>query len=96
MASVERGPAKVLPLLKDVAATKREALFIQKLEICSTVYRFDTDSDRGVGVGGFVAGNVNASVDVRGKEVKRETLMELLDFINAPVRMSSKMFCLVF
>lgn len=81
MATVERGPPKVIPLLKDISPPKREALFIQKLEICSAVYRFDGDGMASVG---GMAPTINSG-DARGKELKRETLMELLDFINAPV-----------
>lgn len=74
MASTERGTTKEIPLLKDVGAAKREALFLQKVELCTTVYRFDND----------VA--IPGSPDTRGKEVKRQTLMELLDFVNTQVR----------
>eukprot|EP00904_Undaria_pinnatifida_P003104 jgi/Undpi1/12795/HiC_scaffold_7.g02462.m1 len=75
MASSERGPMKEIPLLKDVGLAKREALFMQKVELCTTVYRFDNE------MGGGGAG-ANDIADTRGKEVKRQTLMELLDFVN--------------
>lgn len=103
MASVERGSQKVIPLLKDISPPKREALFIQKLEICSTVYRFDGE---GAASAGGMTATIN-SADARGKELKRETLMELLDFINAPVSGENflvkrlfvryfRLFCVVF
>lgn len=79
MASSERGPMKEIPLLKDVGLAKREALFMQKVELCTTVYRFDNE------MGGGGAG-ANDIADTRGKEVKRQTLMELLDFVNTQVR----------
>ncbi|CAN0178665.1 unnamed protein product, partial [Laminaria digitata] len=76
MASSERGPMKEIPLLKDVGLAKREALFMQKVELCTTVYRFDNE----VVMQG--PGGVNDVGESRGKEVKRQTLMELLDFVN--------------
>ena len=71
---------KEIPLLKDVGLAKREALFMQKVELCTTVYRFENEMAMGSGA---VAGNNIA--DTRGKEVKRQTLMELLDFVNTHV-----------
>ena len=70
---------KEIPLLKDVGLAKREALFMQKVELCTTVYRFESE----MAMGGSAAGNDVA--DTRGKEVKRQTLMELLDFVNTQV-----------
>lgn len=72
MASAER-VQKEIPLLKDVSVAKREVLFLQKVEVCTTVYRFDND----LGTAG--------AADSRGKEIKRQTLMELLDFVNTAV-----------
>lgn len=79
MASSGGIPAKEIPLLKDVSAAKREALFVQKVQLCTTVYRFDNEA-----AGGAVTGSV--STDTRGKEIKRQTLMELLDYVNTQVR----------
>ncbi|CAN0263154.1 unnamed protein product, partial [Ectocarpus sp. 12 AP-2014] len=73
MASGERGQVREVPLLKDVSLAKREALFVQKLELCTVVYRFDNEMGMG--------NNIDAT-ESRGKELKRQTLMELLDFVN--------------
>jgi len=54
-----------LPQLRDYPAAKREALFDQKLELCSNVFNFD-----------------DASSDKKEKEVKRQTLLELVDYVN--------------
>ncbi|KAG5186544.1 protein phosphatase 2A regulatory B subunit [Tribonema minus] len=62
-----------LPLLKDVNPQKREALFQQKLQLCSVVFHFDDPAS-----------------DQRGKDLKRQTLMELLDFVNTQA--GEKMF----
>jgi serine/threonine-protein phosphatase 2A regulatory subunit B' len=64
---------KELPLLKDVSPQKREALFQQKLQLCSVVFHFDDPAS-----------------DQRGKDMKRQTLMELLDFVNTQA--GEKMF----
>ena len=76
MASGERGQVKEIPLLKDVGVAKREALFVQKVELCTIVYRFDNDMN----------GSNNDAAETRGKELKRQTLMELLDFVNTQVK----------
>lgn len=60
-------------MLKDVGAQKREALFQQKLQLCSVVFQFDDPNS-----------------DQRGKDIKRQTLMELLDFVNTQA--GEKMF----
>ncbi|CAN0363300.1 unnamed protein product, partial [Hapterophycus canaliculatus] len=76
MASGERGQGpKEIPLLKDVGIAKREALFVQKVELCTVVYRFDNEMNSNNSGGGDAA-------EMRGKELKRQTLMELLDFVN--------------
>ena len=56
---------KDLPQLRDTAAPKREALFEQKLQLCSIIFDFD-----------------DPNADKRGKELKRQTLLELVDFVN--------------
>ena len=71
--SSKQQPLKELPLLKDVGAQKREALFQQKLQLCSVVFQFDDPNS-----------------DQRGKDIKRQTLMELLDFVNTQA--GEKMF----
>lgn len=76
MASGERAQVKEIPLLKDVGVAKREALFVQKVELCTVVYRFDND----------VNSNNGDAAETRGKELKRQTLMELLDFVNTQVK----------
>lgn len=65
---------KDLPLLRDAPAPKREALFKQKLALC-TVTDFNWDDPES---------------DRRGKEIKRATLLELVDFLDTPT--GQKMF----
>jgi len=56
---------KDLPSLKDTSSQKRDALFRQKLELCTVVFNFD-----------------DPNADKRGKDIKRSTLLELVDFVN--------------
>ena len=56
-----------LAALRDTAPNKRDALFIQKLQLCSIIFPFD-----------------DPTVDKRGKDIKRQTLLELVDFVNTP------------
>jgi serine/threonine-protein phosphatase 2A regulatory subunit B' len=65
--SVEAAISEIVDsqLLKDAPPAKREALFLQKLSICSIV---------------GVRWN-NALADVRAKEIKRNTLMELVEHL---------------
>lgn len=58
---------KDLPHLKDTALQRREALFQQKLELCSVIFNFDDPTS-----------------DKRGKDLKRQTLLELVDYVNNP------------
>ncbi|KAJ8613670.1 hypothetical protein CTAYLR_003165 [Chrysophaeum taylorii] len=69
--SVKRNPVPTpslyeteLPQLRDCPAPKREALFEQKLELCSHVFEFESESYK------------------KEKEMKRQTLLELVDFVN--------------
>lgn len=57
---------KDLPILKDTAMQKREALCQQKLELCCVMFHFDDPSS-----------------DKRGKDLKRQTLLELVDYVNS-------------
>jgi len=59
---------KNLPLLKDTSSQKREALFRQKLELCSEVFPFDVDQQD--------------DEYKLGKDLKRRTLLELVDYVN--------------
>lgn len=59
---------KELPLLKDTPLAKREALFKAKLSLCCVI-DFNWD---------------DAEADKKGKEVKRITLLELVDYVNSP------------
>lgn len=99
MASTAGGALpKELPLLKDVGAARREALFVQKLQLCTVVYRFDTEMSgvpgSGVGAEGMSGSTTSAAAaETRGKEAKRQTLMELLDFVNTQVRMRTRANC---
>lgn len=54
-----------LPLLKDVSATEREALFIEKLHQCMTLFDFVQDP----------------LSDLKWKEVKRAALNELVEYV---------------
>jgi serine/threonine-protein phosphatase 2A regulatory subunit B' len=54
-----------LPQLRDYPSAKREALFDQKLELCSHVFSFE-----------------DAASNKKEKEVKRQTLLELVDYVN--------------
>ncbi|RHY65222.1 hypothetical protein DYB30_011880, partial [Aphanomyces astaci] len=56
---------KDLPHLKDTNMQKREALFQQKLELCSVLFNFE-----------------DAASDKKGKDLKRQTLLELVDYVN--------------
>lgn len=56
---------KDLPTLKDTPTQKREALFAQKLDLCSVIFNFDDPNS-----------------DKRGKDLKRQTLLELVDYVN--------------
>jgi hypothetical protein len=56
---------KDLPALKDTSSQKREALFQQKLQLCSVMFNFDDPNS-----------------DKRGKDLKRTTLLELVDYVN--------------
>jgi len=58
---------KDLPLLRDAPLAKREALFIQKLQLCGVIFSFEDPSSH-----------------KRGKDMKRQTLLELVDYVNTP------------
>jgi len=60
---------KDLPALRDVSVQRREWLFQQKLELCSVIFSFAGDSQK----------------DKAEKDLKRQTLLELVDFVNTPV-----------
>ncbi|CAI5490616.1 unnamed protein product [Closterium sp. Naga37s-1] len=77
-APVRRGPneeiaqaslppfAEPLPLLKDVGAREKQALFIRKLRLCSYLFDFN-----------------DPLKNVKEKEIKRQTLQELVDYVNS-------------
>ena len=58
--------ADPLPLLRDVPAPDKPALFVRKLRLCA--FSFDYS---------------DPSAHVREKEVKRQTLLELVDYVNS-------------
>lgn len=89
MASSGGGATRELPLLKDVGAAKREELFVKKVQLCTTVYRFDNELAPVLGGAGGAVQQMN-NADTRGKEAKRQTLMELLDFVNTQASRLSK------
>ncbi|KAL4856778.1 Serine/threonine protein phosphatase 2A regulatory subunit B' eta isoform [Chlorella vulgaris] len=58
--------AEPLPLLRDVSAGEKQALFVSKLHLCAFSFDF-----------------CDPSAHVREKEVKRQTLLELVDYVNS-------------
>ena len=58
--------ADPLPLLRDVPAPDKPALFVRKLRLCA--FSFDYS---------------DPAAHVREKEVKRQTLLELVDYVNS-------------
>ncbi len=48
-------------------------LFKQKLELCSVIFEFDADAE---------LEGVRSDEDKAGKELKRTTLMELVEWVN--------------
>jgi serine/threonine-protein phosphatase 2A regulatory subunit B' len=75
-----------LPLLKDTAPAKKEALFRQKLALCCVLFEWDPAEAAGgaIGVAGPGGGTLGGEADRRAKEVKRVTLLELVDYVNSP------------
>ena len=72
-----------LPPLADTPAAKREALFKQKLALCSVLFDWDApDEAAAMAAGGAAA--AAAAADARGKELKRVTLLELVEHVNTP------------
>jgi len=66
----ERAAAiRELPLLKDAPPTKKEQLFKQKLALCSVLFEWDDSSP---------------DSEKRAKEIKRITLLELVEYVNSP------------
>ena len=63
----DRSALKELPALRDAPPTKREELFVMKLQLCSVIFSFD-----------------DPTADKRGKDMKRQTLLELVDYVNTP------------
>lgn len=67
-----------LPALRDAAPSRREALFLQKLQLCSIVFNFETDAVvSGVGA-------ISTEASRRHRDLKRQTLLELVDYVNTP------------
>lgn len=60
---------KGLTALVDAPASKREIIFKQKLELCSVVFNFNEETP--------------STSDDAGKDLKRNTLLELVDFIGS-------------
>jgi len=58
---------KDLPQMRETSNQKREALFQQKLQLCSVMFNFD-----------------DPNADKRGKDLKRQTLLELVEYVNNP------------
>lgn len=65
----DRSALKELPALRDAPPTKREELFVMKLQLCSVIFCFNVD---------------DPNMDKRGKDMKRQTLLELVDYVNTP------------
>lgn len=68
--------------MKDVGVAKREELFVKKVQLCTMVYRFDSDLALQLAGGAGGPAVQMGNPDTGGKEMKRQTLMELLDFVN--------------
>jgi len=64
---------KDLAALRDAAPNRREALFLQKLQLCSVVFNFDSESPQH-----------QSEASKRHKDLKRQTLLELVDYVNTP------------
>ena len=60
-----------LPRLKEVPVQQRQKMFIQKLELCETQFVFLSE-----------AAESEDDVNRRGKELKRNTLLEMVDYVN--------------
>ena len=74
-----------LPAMRDAAPNRREALFLQKLQLCSIVFNFDSDNNAtAITVGGAAGGAVSAEASRRHRDLKRQTLLELVDYVNTP------------
>jgi serine/threonine-protein phosphatase 2A regulatory subunit B' len=77
-----------LPALKDCPPAKREALFKQKLALCSVI--FEWDPAEAAAAAAAAAGGVpppaptGSEADIRAKEIKRLTLLELVEHVNSP------------
>ena len=70
---VDRSALKELPTLRHTPPVEQEDLFIQKLQLCSVIFRFANDN------------NVLMTYDdndKQGKDLKRLTLLELVDYVN--------------
>lgn len=65
----DRAALRELAALRDAPPAKREELFIQKLKLCSVIFSFDDPT---------------STADKRGKDMKRQTLLELVDYVNTP------------
>ena len=65
----DRAALRELAALRDAPPAKREELFIQKLKLCSVIFSFDDPT---------------SSAEKRGKDMKRQTLLELVDYVNTP------------
>ena len=67
MSNSKSAAMKDLAALRDTPPNKRDALFIQKLQLCQIIFPFD-----------------DPTVEKRGKDIKRQTLLELVDYVNTP------------
>jgi len=62
-----------------ILISRREALFDQKLELCSQIFNFEDVSGRAISV--ILIRTQVASLK-KEKEMKRQTLLELVDYVN--------------
>lgn len=67
----DRSALKDLQALRDAPPAKREELFIMKLKLCSVIFSFDDPTGDPTG-------------EKKGKDMKRQTLLELVDYVNTP------------
>ena len=78
--------ARDLPALRDAAPNRREGLFLQKLQLCTIVFNFESDNlttsnDNNTNAN---SNNVNSEASRRHRDLKRQTLLELVDYVNTP------------
>lgn len=77
-----------LPALSETPMVKREALFRSKLQLCCVIFDFEgiillNRQD----ISYLICPNeyLDGEADSRGKEIKRDTLIEIAEYVNTPI-----------